>query len=163
FSSILRERIWICRQMAYNERYASSIQPNTRRRHSRRDRGGDRLLYRIRFDPRANRRVTQFGLARGRPARGARAAAGTRCHYSEADRDAPHVSYDDQAILIGPPPAPQSYLDGARIIGAARAAGAGAIHPGYGFLAENAAFAHACTAADLVFVGPPAEAMERMG
>jgi acetyl-CoA/propionyl-CoA carboxylase biotin carboxyl carrier protein len=83
--------------------------------------------------------------------------------YSEADRDAPHVSYADQALLIGPPPAPQSYLDGARIIGAAQAAGAGAIHPGYGFLAENAAFAHACTAAGLVFVGPPAEAMERMG
>src|SRR5215211_4382213 len=83
--------------------------------------------------------------------------------YSEADRDSPHVYYADQAFLIGPPPAPQSYLDGARIIGAAQAAGAGAIHPGYGFLAENAAFAHACTAAGLAFVGPPAEAMERMG
>ena len=83
--------------------------------------------------------------------------------YSEADRDAPHVSYADQAFLIGPPPAPQSYLDGARIIGAAQAAGAGAIHPGYGFLAENASFARACRAAGLIFVGPPAEAMDRMG
>jgi len=83
--------------------------------------------------------------------------------YSEADRDAPHVSYADEAFLIGPPPAPQSYLDGARIIAVALAAGAGAIHPGYGFLAENAAFARACSAAGLVFVGPPAEVMDRMG
>jgi len=83
--------------------------------------------------------------------------------YSEVDRDAPHVHYADQAFLIGPPPAPQSYLDGSRIIAAAQAAGAGAIHPGYGFLAENAAFARACVAAGLAFVGPPAEAMDRMG
>ncbi len=83
--------------------------------------------------------------------------------YSEADRGAPHVAYADEAFLIGPPPAAQSYLDGERIIAAAKAAGAGAIHPGYGFLAENAGFARACVAAGLVFVGPPAEAMERMG
>ena len=83
--------------------------------------------------------------------------------YSEADRAAPHVAYADEAFLIGPPPAAQSYLDGERIIAAAHAAGAGAIHPGYGFLAENAGFARACVAAGLVFIGPPAEAMERMG
>jgi acetyl-CoA/propionyl-CoA/long-chain acyl-CoA carboxylase, biotin carboxylase, biotin carboxyl carrier protein len=83
--------------------------------------------------------------------------------YSEADRDAPHVAYADSAFLIGPSPTPQSYLDSARIIAAARKAGAGAIHPGYGFLSENAAFARACVEAGLVFVGPPAEAMERMG
>jgi acetyl-CoA/propionyl-CoA carboxylase biotin carboxyl carrier protein len=83
--------------------------------------------------------------------------------YSEADRDAPHVRYADEAFLIGPPPAAQSYLDGERIIATALAAGAGAIHPGYGFLAENAAFARDCVAAGLVFIGPPAEAMQRMG
>jgi acetyl-CoA/propionyl-CoA carboxylase biotin carboxyl carrier protein len=83
--------------------------------------------------------------------------------YSEADRDAPHVAYADAAFLIGPPPAPQSYLDGATIIAAAHKAGAGAIHPGYGFLSENAAFAQACVEAGLVFVGPRAAAMERMG
>ena len=83
--------------------------------------------------------------------------------YSEADRDAPHVRYADQAYLIGPPPASQSYLDGERIIAAAQASGAGAIHPGYGFLSENAEFARACAEAGLVFIGPPATAMERMG
>jgi acetyl-CoA/propionyl-CoA carboxylase biotin carboxyl carrier protein len=83
--------------------------------------------------------------------------------YSEADHDAPHVAYADAAFLIGPAPAPQSYLDGAQIIAAAHKAGATAIHPGYGFLSENAAFARACAEAGLVFVGPPAEAMERMG
>jgi acetyl-CoA/propionyl-CoA carboxylase biotin carboxyl carrier protein len=83
--------------------------------------------------------------------------------YSEADRAAPHVAYADASFLIGPAPAAESYLNVERIIDAARRSGAGAIHPGYGFLAENASFARACAAAGLTFIGPPAEAMERMG
>jgi acetyl-CoA/propionyl-CoA carboxylase, biotin carboxylase, biotin carboxyl carrier protein len=83
--------------------------------------------------------------------------------YSDADAGARHVREASQAIRIGPPPAAASYLNIAAIIGAARATGAGAIHPGYGFLAENAAFARACAAAGLVFVGPPADAIEAMG
>jgi len=83
--------------------------------------------------------------------------------YSDADAGAPHVAAADEAVRIGPPPAKDSYLDGERILAAARRAGAGAIHPGYGFLSENAAFAAACTAAGIVFIGPSAEAIELMG
>jgi len=83
--------------------------------------------------------------------------------YSEADRDAPHTAMADEAVLIGPGPVGQSYLDIGRILDAAARSGAGAIHPGYGFLSENAAFARACRDAGYCFIGPPAEAIELMG
>ena len=83
--------------------------------------------------------------------------------YSEADRDALHVRVADEAFLIGPSPAAESYLVGERILDAARQAGAEAIHPGYGFLAENAAFARAVERAGLTWIGPPSSAIELMG
>src|ERR1700688_10783 len=83
--------------------------------------------------------------------------------YSEADAGALHVAMADEARLTGPPPARESYLKGDAIIAAARATGAMAIHPGYGFLSENAGFARACAAAGLVFVGPTADVIEVMG
>ncbi len=83
--------------------------------------------------------------------------------YSEADANAPHRKMADVAVAIGPSPAPESYLAIDKIIEAAKSSGAEAIHPGYGFLSENAAFAEACWDAGLVFVGPSAEAIELMG
>jgi 3-methylcrotonyl-CoA carboxylase alpha subunit len=83
--------------------------------------------------------------------------------YSDADAVAPHVRAADIAIRIGPAPAAESYLKIAAVIDAARVSGADAVHPGYGFLSERAAFADACISAGLIFVGPPAAAMERMG
>jgi acetyl-CoA/propionyl-CoA carboxylase, biotin carboxylase, biotin carboxyl carrier protein len=83
--------------------------------------------------------------------------------YSEADRDAPHVREADEAFLLGPPAPAKSYLNVERLLEVARQAGVEAVHPGYGFLAENAAFATALADADLVFIGPPASAIEAMG
>ena len=83
--------------------------------------------------------------------------------YSDADAGAPHVLLADEALRLGPAPAAESYLSIDRVLEAARATGAEAIHPGYGFLSENPAFARACESADIVFVGPPAEAMEALG
>ena len=83
--------------------------------------------------------------------------------YSEADAEAPHVREADQAVLIGPAAARESYLVGEKIIAAALETGAEAIHPGYGFLSENAAFAEAVTAAGLVWIGPPPAAIRAMG
>jgi acetyl-CoA carboxylase biotin carboxylase subunit len=83
--------------------------------------------------------------------------------YSDADRRAPHVLAADVAEHIGPSPAGESYLNIERLLAAARARGADAVHPGYGFLSERAHFGRACRDAGLIFVGPPPEAIERMG
>ncbi|HEY6711653.1 MAG TPA: acetyl-CoA carboxylase biotin carboxylase subunit [Rubrobacter sp.] len=83
--------------------------------------------------------------------------------YSDADESALHVRHADEAVRIGPPPAGKSYLDVEALIDAAKETGAEAVHPGYGFLAENAAFAAACREVGLTFVGPSAEAIEKMG
>ncbi|MBL0373298.1 acetyl/propionyl/methylcrotonyl-CoA carboxylase subunit alpha [Rhizobium sp. KVB221] len=83
--------------------------------------------------------------------------------YSEADREAWHAAMADEAYEIGPPPAAQSYLDIAKVIAVAKARGAEAIHPGYGFLSENAGFAAACAEAGMVFIGPPPSAIRSMG
>jgi hypothetical protein len=83
--------------------------------------------------------------------------------FSEADRDAAHVRDADKAVLIGPAAARESYLVGEKIIAAAKAAGAEAIHPGYGFLSENAEFAEAVAKAGLIWIGPPPSAIRAMG
>ena len=83
--------------------------------------------------------------------------------YSEADARAPHVQMADEAVLLGPAQASESYLDGAKVLAAAKATGAEAIHPGYGFLSENADFAEAVKAAGLVWIGPPPASIRAMG
>lgn len=83
--------------------------------------------------------------------------------YSDADAEARHVREADTAVRIGPPPASESYLSVEALLDAARRTGAQAVHPGYGFLAENAGFARACEEAGLVFIGPPASAISLMG
>ena len=83
--------------------------------------------------------------------------------YSDVDRSALHVRYADESYLIGPAPPRESYLSVTRLIETAERSGANAIHPGYGFLAENAEFARACREAGLIFIGPPPEVIELMG
>src|SRR3954471_5591628 len=83
--------------------------------------------------------------------------------YSEADRSALHVRQADQAFCVGPPPSRESYLVGEKIIEAAKKSGADAIHPGYGFLSENASFVRLCEKNGITFIGPPASSMDAMG
>ena len=83
--------------------------------------------------------------------------------YSEADAKAPHVKMADEAVLIGPAPSAESYLKAEKILEVARQTGAEAIHPGYGFLSENAGFAEACAKAGIVFIGPSPDAIRAMG
>ena len=120
---------------------------------------GDAQLNRIRSILIANRGEIAVRVMRTAKALGYRTIA----VYSAADADAAHVRMADDAALLGPAPVAQSYLDGARILRAAQETGADAIHPGYGFLSENADFARAVAAAGLVFIGPGAESIEMMG
>ncbi len=107
----------------------------------------------------ANRGEIAVRIIRACRERGLRAIA----VYSDADVDAPHVHLADHAMPIGEPPAAASYLSVSRIIDAARASGADAVHPGYGFLSERPELAEACQRSGLVFIGPPAAAIRRMG
>ena len=107
----------------------------------------------------ANRGEIACRIARTARALGLRTIA----VYSDADAHAAHVAMADQAVCIGPPPARESYLNIEAILAAAKSSGADAIHPGYGFLSENAEFAEACASAGVIFVGPPAAAIRAMG
>src|SRR5262245_43117011 len=107
----------------------------------------------------ANRGEIAVRVAQACQELGARAVA----VYSDADRDALHVARADEAVYLGPAPAAESYLNVPRILEAARASGAEAVHPGYGFLSENPDLAAACEAARLAFVGPPAAALRLLG
>ncbi|MGE7207714.1 biotin carboxylase N-terminal domain-containing protein, partial [Sphingomonas sp. NPDC019816] len=83
--------------------------------------------------------------------------------YSDADASAPHVRLADEAVRLGPAPAAESYLKAELILAAAKATGADAIHPGYGFLSERESFAKACAEAGVAFIGPPPNAIAAMG
>ena len=83
--------------------------------------------------------------------------------YSTADEHALHVRLADRAVRIGPPPASESYLSIPSLVAAAKTTGCDAVHPGYGFVSENADFVRACEENDIVFIGPPADVMEAMG
>ena len=107
----------------------------------------------------ANRGEIAWRIMRTAKAMGYRTVA----VYSDADKDAPHVGFADEAVRIGPPPVGESYLSIDRILEAAHISGADAVHPGYGFLSENEAFASACEKAGLVFIGPPPAAIAAMG
>ncbi|MGE5149687.1 MAG: acetyl/propionyl/methylcrotonyl-CoA carboxylase subunit alpha [Rhodospirillaceae bacterium] len=107
----------------------------------------------------ANRSEIAWRVMRTAKAMGYRTVA----VYSDADKDAPHVAFADIAMRIGPPPVGESYLSIDRILEAAHKSGADAIHPGYGFLSENAEFAAACEKAGLTFIGPPPAAIAAMG
>src|SRR4051812_20087768 len=83
--------------------------------------------------------------------------------YSTADSDSLHVKFADESVCVGPPAARESYLNMHAILAAAEVTGADAIHPGYGFLSENAQFAKACAEMGITFIGPSSDAIERMG
>ena len=122
----------------------------------------------VRGDHRMRRMISLLIANRGEIARriirtARRLGIGTVAVYSEADANALHVREADEAVQIGPAPARESYLVGEKIIAAAKATGAEAIHPGYGFLSENADFAEAVIAAGLIWVGPPPRRDPRHG